>query len=74
MLRFKGCTHFRQRLILSTLSGRPIRIDEIRAKDENPGLRDFEANLLRLLEKMTNGCQVEINETGMAALSHPERY
>jgi hypothetical protein len=41
-----------------------MRIDEIRASDSDPGLRDFEANLLRLLEKVTNGCIVEINETG----------
>ncbi len=69
MLRFKGSQHFRQRLVCSTLSGRPIRIDDIRAADpENPGLRDFEASFLRLLEKLTNGCVVEINETG--AFSH----
>lgn len=64
MLKFKGCQNFRQRLLCSTLSGRPIRIDNIRAEDENPGLRDFEASFLRLLEKLTNGCSVEINETG----------
>lgn len=65
MLKFKGCQHFRQRLICSTLSGRAIRIDDIRAADpESPGLRDFEASFLRLLEKLTNGCVVEINETG----------
>jgi RNA 3'-terminal phosphate cyclase len=64
MLRFKGSQQFRQRLVLSTLSGRPIRIDEIRSRDAAPGLRDYEASLLRLLEKCTNGCVVEINETG----------
>lgn len=64
MLRFKGSQQFRQRLVFSTLSGRPIRIDDIRTKDMSPGLRDYEASLLRLLEKCTNGCVVEINETG----------
>ncbi len=64
VLRFEGSTHFRQRLVCSTLSGRPIRIDKIRAADQSPGLRDFEACLLRLLEKVTDGCVVEINETG----------
>jgi hypothetical protein len=29
-----------------------------------PGLRDFEASFLRLLDKITNGCQIEINDTG----------
>lgn len=64
MLRFEGSTQLRQRLICSTLSSRPIRIDRIREHDQNPGLRDFEACLLRLLEKITNGCVIEINETG----------
>ena len=64
MLKFKGCQSFRQRLVFSTLSGRPIRIDDIRANDDSTGLKDFEASLLRLLEKLTNGCVVEINETG----------
>ncbi|KXZ50132.1 hypothetical protein GPECTOR_17g1005 [Gonium pectorale] len=72
MLRFKGCQHFRQRLVCSTLSGRPIRIDDIRAADpESPGLRDFEASFLRLLEKLTNGCVVEINETGTSLRYRP---
>lgn len=65
MLRFSGAQHFRQRLVLSTISGRAIRIDEIRTSDQSPGLRDYEASLLRLIEKITNGCVVEINETGV---------
>ena len=64
MLRLKGSQHLRQRLVLATVSGKAIRIDDIRAKDLNPGLRDFEASFLRLLEKLTDGCLVEINETG----------
>lgn len=71
MLRFRGSTHFRQRLLLSTLSGRAIRIDDIRADDQSPGLRDYEACLLRLLEKLTNGCVVEINETGTSLRYSP---
>lgn len=64
MLKFKGSQHFRQRLVCATLSGRPLRIDGIREQDENPGIRDYEACLLRLIEKVTDGCVVEINETG----------
>lgn len=40
------------------------RIDDIRAKDQDPGIRDYEANLLRLIERITNGTVVEIDETG----------
>ena len=69
MLKFSGSQHFRQRLVCATLSGRPIRIDGIREQDENPGIRDYEACLLRLIEKVTDGCVVEINETGVICFS-----
>jgi len=39
-------------------------ISSIRADDQNPGLQDFEASFLRLLDKITNGSLIEINETG----------
>eukprot|EP00887_Chlorella_sp_A99_P003908 scaffold11.g3908.t1 len=71
MLRFQGAQHFRQRLVCATLSGKPIRIDQIRADDESPGLRDYEASLLRLLEKVTDGCVIEINETGTSLRYKP---
>src|SRR6476469_4799072 len=63
-INFRGATNFRNRLICATLSGKAIRIDDIRPFDQNPGLRDYEASLLRLLEKITNGCIVKINTTG----------
>lgn len=61
---FKGHTNFRSRLILSLLSSRPIIISSIRPNSLSPGLRDFEASFLRLLEKCTNGSKVEISYTG----------
>lgn len=70
MLRFRGSNHFRLRLVLSCLTGRPVRIEEIRADDEAPGLRTFEASFLRLVEKVSNGCVVEINETGAMLALH----
>lgn len=39
VLRFSGCSHFRQRLVCSTLSGKKVFIGSIRADDQNPGLR-----------------------------------
>lgn len=38
-LSYAGCNFLRQRLVLSTLSGRPVKIRRIRARDDNPGLR-----------------------------------
>jgi RNA 3'-terminal phosphate cyclase-like protein len=53
-----------------TCARRALRsIDDIRLDDAAPGLRDYEASLLRLLEKVTNGTVVEINETGPRSLS-----
>ena len=56
-VRVFGCSHFRQHIICSTLSGRSLRLERIRDRDERPGLRPFEANFLRLMEKLTNGSQ-----------------
>lgn len=65
-LRFEdGSVQFRQRLIVSILSHRPLLLRNIRANDlDAPGLRDYEASFLRLLDRMTNGSTIEINATG----------
>lgn len=63
-IRLKGCTHFRQRLVCATLTGKRLILEEIRADEEEPGLTDFEASFLRLLDTITNGSHIEINETG----------
>ncbi|KAJ3104025.1 rRNA-processing endoribonuclease [Phlyctochytrium planicorne] len=74
ILRFEGHLHFRQRLVLATLSSKPVRIDRIRADvtdHENTGLADYEISFLRLMEKMTNGSSVEINYSGTSILYRP---
>eukprot|EP00392_Amoebophrya_sp_AT5.2_P004687 g4695.t1 len=63
-LHYTGANHFRQRLVLSTLSGRSVLIKQIRAEERKPGLRDYESNFLRLLDKITDGAKMEINTTG----------
>ena len=68
MLKFKGAQQLRQRLVYATLASKAIQISDIRVSEQSPGLRDFEACLLRLLEKVTDGCTVEINETGTHSL------
>eukprot|EP01041_Mallomonas_annulata_P001907 gene1907-3688_t len=70
-LRYQGCAQFRQRIVLSALSGKKLRIDKIREDDENPGMTDFEANFLRLVEKLTDGISIEINETGTSLKFRP---
>lgn len=39
MLEFSGPELFRQRIILSCVSGKPIKIINIRSNEENPGLK-----------------------------------
>ncbi|CAI0398488.1 unnamed protein product [Linum tenue] len=62
--KMKGSQNLRQRLLLSTLSGTPILVEDIRADDKFPGLRPHEISLLRLFDRVTDDCVVEINDTG----------
>ena len=68
---YEGCNFLRQRLILSTLSGVPVKITNIRSKGESPGLLEYEVELLQLLEKMTNGSKTNISVTGTALVYRP---
>lgn len=70
-VRFKGHVHLPYRLVLSLLSHKPIRIDDIRPDDQEPGLNEAEVSFLRLLEKLTNGTTVEISYTGTSLLFVP---
>ncbi|RLU22671.1 hypothetical protein DMN91_004949 [Ooceraea biroi] len=59
VLTYEGSNYFRYRLILSTLSGKPVKIIDIRTKDNDPGLR------------VTNGTKIELNETGTSIYYTP---
>jgi RNA 3'-terminal phosphate cyclase-like protein len=65
-LRFEdGAVQFRQRIVVSLLSHKPLLIRNIRSNDlQNPGLKDYEASFLRIIDRLTNGSQMEINSTG----------
>jgi RNA 3'-terminal phosphate cyclase-like protein len=54
----------RERLVLSFISKNPIYIKNIRYSLPNPGLRNFEIDLLSLIDKVFHDCLIEINETG----------
>lgn len=45
MLKYKGTTQFRQRLVFATLSGKTVVITDIRPDDTSPGLRGAGAAL-----------------------------
>lgn len=65
MKQFKGASNLRYRLVLSTLSSTPIRLTHIRDTDStSPGLSPSEISFIRLLDKLTSGAIIQINETG----------
>lgn len=71
MISYEGTRNFRLRLILATLSGKPIRIDKIRSDDVNPGVRPHEAKFLRLLGTVTNGGRIDVSYTGTTVIYFP---
>ncbi|XP_043580488.1 RNA 3'-terminal phosphate cyclase-like protein [Bombus pyrosoma] len=71
VLIYEGCNYLRYRLLLSTLSGKPVRITNIRVKDDDPGVKEYEVSFIRLLDKITNGSRIELNETGTNLYYNP---
>ena len=71
-LNFTGVKYFTERLTLSTLTGKPIRISKIRSTSPtHPGLAPHEISFLRLLEAVTNGSIIELSSTGTALSYKP---
>ncbi|KAL9104486.1 MAG: hypothetical protein Q9163_000579 [Psora crenata] len=72
LLRFSSQKYLAHRLVLSTLTGRPIQVSHIRpSSPTNPGLAPHEISLLRLLEAITNGSHIEISYTGTTLVYKP---
>ncbi|XP_036140529.1 RNA 3'-terminal phosphate cyclase-like protein isoform X2 [Monomorium pharaonis] len=71
ILIYEGSNYLRYRLLLSTLSGKPVKITNIRTKNDDPGLKEYEINFIRLLDKITNGTKIELNETGTSIYYNP---
>ncbi|KAJ1292874.1 hypothetical protein BS78_01G023700 [Paspalum vaginatum] len=63
-LRFSGSRHFRQRMVLATLTSKAVTIVDIRSGDAAPGLRPHEISLLRLIDKISDRHTIDLNETG----------
>ncbi len=71
LLTYSGSNYLKQRLVLATLSGKAVQIKNIRSEHDAPGLRDYEASLIRLLDKITNGTKIEITESGTTLYYRP---
>ncbi|KAK3675762.1 hypothetical protein LTR78_004403 [Recurvomyces mirabilis] len=71
-LKFTGSKYLVQRLVLATLTGRTIKISQIRSSSHtSPGLAPHEVSFLRLLEAITNGSQIEFSYTGTTVVYKP---
>lgn len=70
-LVFDGYDLLRERVILSILTGKSIKIQNIRNDEENPGLKDYEISFLKLCQKITEGSSLEINYTGTSFFLKP---
>lgn len=71
-LRFKGHENLAYRLVLSTLTGRAVRISDIRpSSSTNTGLTPYEVSFIRLLDTITNGAIIEFSMTGTTLLYKP---
>lgn len=63
-MKLRGSRNLRMRLLLSTLSLKPITVHDIRSEVTPPGLSPHEISLIRLLDKISDGCVVQIDDTG----------
>ncbi|XP_037072764.1 RNA 3'-terminal phosphate cyclase-like protein [Pollicipes pollicipes] len=70
-LSYEGCKNFRMRIVLSTLSGKVVKIRKFRGRNDDPGVDESEASFLRLMDKLTNGTRIEVNETGTSVTYVP---
>lgn len=71
-LRLSSQKSLAHRLIISTLTGRAVRVERIRPSSlTHTGLEPHEISFLRLLEAVTNGSQFVIGLTGTELLYKP---
>ena len=70
-LTFQGDGEFRQVLILSLLSGKPVVVEQIRHLEDELGLTEYEVSLLKLIDEITNGTKTKLNETGTRLVFSP---
>lgn len=71
LIQFTGHRQLTNRLLLATLTGKPIRISQIRSTSTNPGLTRSETNFIRLLDAVTNGAQIQFSMTGTTLVYRP---
>ncbi|VDD75273.1 unnamed protein product [Mesocestoides corti] len=59
-----GSSAFRQKILLSVITNQAIRVKNIRSRSKNPGVTASEVDFLKLINAISNGAVVKINDTG----------
>ncbi|CAH8869099.1 unnamed protein product [Trichobilharzia szidati] len=67
----EGHGNFRVKLALSLISCKKLILKCIRHKSANPGVDDAEVCLLKLVDEISNGSIIKINDTGTAVTIFP---
>ncbi|KAK4475643.1 hypothetical protein MN116_000913 [Schistosoma mekongi] len=70
-LVLEGHGNFRVKIALSLVSRKRLVIKHIRHKDNRPGVDDAEVCLLKLVDKLSNGTVININDTGTIVTVSP---
>lgn len=69
---FTGAIFLRHRLVLATLASTTIRVKDIHVDDSaSPGLSPSEISFIRLIDKITSGAIIQINDTGTTLFYKP---
>lgn len=68
---FESFNYFRLRIAFSLLTMTPIEIKNIRSNEANIGISKSEFSFLKLIEKITNGSNVFISNTGTVVKFSP---
>lgn len=71
MLSFEGASLFRHHLVCSILAKRPITISNIHSRDDPPGIKPFEANFLKFIDRITNGSTFQVLKENTELVFHP---
>ncbi|KAL5965392.1 RNA 3'-terminal phosphate cyclase-like protein [Taenia solium] len=66
-----GSVAFRQKVLLSVVSNRPVHIRNVRSRSRNPGVTSAEVDFLKLINEISNGAIVEVNDTGCNVFFSP---
>ena len=68
-LKFEGASRFRQRIVMSLLSGRAVKFENIRALDERPGLKGNNDNMYASFNTSTSYEKIPLCKSMKSAFS-----